>query len=64
MNKQVYKVKNIKTGAEVFFTDEAFTSAFTKANRYIERNKGKGDYELYYRNQSPFGSTWLLIKRS
>ena len=64
MNKQIYKVKNIKTGSEVFFVDEAFTSAFTKVNRFLERNKDKGDYELYYRNQSPFGETWLLIKRS
>lgn len=64
MKKQKYKVKNTKTGSEVFFTDEAFTSALTKANRFLERNKDKGDYELYYRNQSPFGSTWMLIKRS
>ena len=63
MNKQKYKVKNIKTGSEVFFVDRAFTSAWTEANRFIERNKDKGDYELYYRNQSPFGTTWLLIKR-
>ena len=61
MNKQKYKVKNSKTGSEVFFTDEPFTSALTKANRFLERNK---DYELYYRNQAPFGDTWMLIKRS
>ena len=63
MNKQKAMVKNIKTGAQIYFEDSAFKSAYTKASEFIKKNK---DYELYYHSISPYTFTdksrWIKIK--
>ena len=62
MNKQKAMVKNIKTGAQIYFEDSAFKSAYTQASDFIKKNK---DYELYYHNPSPYAFTdksrWIKI---
>ena len=62
MNKQKAMVKNIKTGAQIYFVDSVFKSAYTKASDFIKKNK---DYELYYHSTSPYAFTdksrWIKI---
>lgn len=63
MNKQKVMVKNIKTGAQIYFVDSVFKSAYTKASDFIKKNK---EYELYYHSTSPYAFTdksrWIKIK--
>lgn len=63
MNKQKAMVKNIKTGAQIYFVDSVFRSAYTKASDFIKKNKG---YELYYHSTSSYAFTdksrWIKIK--
>jgi hypothetical protein len=47
-------VKNIKTGAQIYFVDSVFKSAYTKASDFIKKNK---EYELYYHSTSPYTFT-------
>jgi len=63
MNKQKAMVKNKITGAEIYFVDDSYASAYRKAEIFYERNK---EYKLYHHCALPYAFTniprWRLIK--
>jgi hypothetical protein len=61
MNYQEYKIESLD--GDTFFFQHSHKSALQHAKEYIERNKGKFEMTMYWRNPTPFGPTWKFMEK-